>query len=112
MLLLKEEGFIFVSIDDNEVAQLMILMNDVFEENFISNLVWLNKEGGGSSDSKHFRIKREFILCYGKSKELAEISPMKDIKGLNMWRNEESTIFKNLVWVQYYFKVLTSNNSA
>ena len=90
--LLKEEGFIFVSIDDNEVAQLMILMNDVFgEENFISNLVWLNKEGGGSSDSKHFRIKREFILCYGKSKELAEICGT-EITNIERYKSEDEYV--------------------
>ena len=90
--LLKEDGTIFISIDDNEVAQLRLLMNDVFgEENFISNLVWLNKEGGGSSDSKHFRIKREFILCYGKSKELAEICGT-EITNIERYKSEDEYV--------------------
>src|SRR5690554_4264631 len=72
--LLKQDGVIFISIDDNEIQNLTLLMNEIFgEENFIANIVWLNKEGGGSSDSKYFRVKREFILCYGKSKESVEI---------------------------------------
>ena len=70
--LLKDTGVIFVSIDDNEMPQLKLLMDDpdLFgENNFIALLVWENKEGGGSSDSKHFKIKHESILVYAKEKE-------------------------------------------
>src|SRR3989338_4570623 len=50
--ILKNTGVIFISIDDNELAQLKMLCDEVFgEENFIANLIWENKEGGGSSDS-------------------------------------------------------------
>ena len=72
--LLTEDGVIFMSIDDNEMHNLKKISDEIFgEENFVSNLVWLNKEGGGSSDSKLFRVKREFILCYSKNKDLVEI---------------------------------------
>jgi adenine-specific DNA-methyltransferase len=58
--LLKEDGVIFISIDDNEVAQLRLLMDEIFgEDNFVAQIVWENKEGGGGSDSKYFRIKHE-----------------------------------------------------
>ncbi len=67
--LLSDDGVIFISIDDNEQANLKKVCDEVFGEgNFIANLVWANKEGGGSSDSKHFRIRHESILCYGKNK--------------------------------------------
>jgi len=67
--LLKNTGVIFISIDDNEQAQLKLLCDEVFgEENFIANLVWENKEGGGSSDSKHFKIKHEYVVVYAKDK--------------------------------------------
>lgn len=66
--LLRDDGVIFVSIDDNEVANLRLIMDEIFgEENFIAQIVWLNKEGGGGSDSKNFKIKHEYILCYAKS---------------------------------------------
>jgi adenine-specific DNA-methyltransferase len=72
--LLKDDGVIFISIDENEVHNLKQICNEVFgEENFISQLVWENKEGGGSSDSKFFRIKHEYILCYARNSEKAEI---------------------------------------
>jgi adenine-specific DNA-methyltransferase len=42
--LLKDDGVIFVSIDDNEVAQLRLLCDEIFgEENFIANLIWGKK---------------------------------------------------------------------
>jgi len=67
--LLKNTGVIFISIDDNEQAQLKLLCDEVFgEENFIANLVWENREGGGSSDSKHFKIKHEYVVVYAKNK--------------------------------------------
>ena len=46
--LLKKDGMIFISINDIELAQLKILCDDIFDEkNFIANLVWENREGGG-----------------------------------------------------------------
>jgi len=63
--LLKDEGVIFVSIDDNEVAQLRLLMDEVFgEENFVAEFVWTGKSG--SEDDSHIRNNKEFILCYAK----------------------------------------------
>lgn len=64
--LLTDKGVIIISIDDNEVAQLKLLMNEVFhEENFIAQLVWKKKSGGGS-DTKYFAIDHEYILVYAK----------------------------------------------
>lgn len=46
--LLKENGMIFVSIDDNEVHNLRLLMNEIFgEENFIDSIIWKKRYGGG-----------------------------------------------------------------
>ncbi|HIP54326.1 MAG TPA: site-specific DNA-methyltransferase, partial [Sulfurimonas autotrophica] len=63
--LLKEDGVIFVSIDDNEVAQLRLLMDEIFgEENFVAQFVWTGKSG--SEDDSHIRNNKEYILCYAK----------------------------------------------
>lgn len=65
--LLKQDGVIFVSIDDNEVHNLRLLMNEIFgEENFIEQLIWKCRAGGGA-DSKFFSNDHEYILCYSKS---------------------------------------------
>ena len=72
--LLTEDGVIFISIDDNEVENLRKVCDEIFgESNFIADLIWANKEGGGSSDSKLFRIKNEHILCFSRDIEKVEI---------------------------------------
>ena len=72
--LLSDDGVIFISIDDNEVENLKKVCDELFgEQNFVANLIWANKEGGGSSDSKLFRIKNEHILCFAKNIEKIEI---------------------------------------
>ncbi|MEF2966531.1 site-specific DNA-methyltransferase [Paenibacillus sp. M1] len=68
--LLREDGLIFISIDDNEMTNMKKLCDELFgASNFVANLIWANKEGGGGSDSKYFRVKHEYILCYAKSIE-------------------------------------------
>lgn len=67
--LLKDDGVIFVSIDDNEVAQLRLMMDEVFgEENFVANIVW-HKKYGASNDSKYLSEVHDHILLFAKQKE-------------------------------------------
>lgn len=69
--LLKPEGCIYISIDDREQANLKILCDSIFgPANFICNMIWTNNEGGGGSDSKYFKTKHEYILCYAKNSKL------------------------------------------
>lgn len=80
--LLSDDGVILISIDDNEQSNLKKVCDEIFgETNFIVDLKWANKEGGGSSDSRHFRVKDEHILIYGKLKTLVSIKglPVSDI---------------------------------
>jgi adenine-specific DNA-methyltransferase len=67
--LLKENGVLFISIDDNELAELKMLLDDTSlfgEKNFIANLIWKSKSGG-ANDSKFFAIDHEYILVYAKN---------------------------------------------
>jgi adenine-specific DNA-methyltransferase len=65
--LLRDDGVIFISIDDNEVSQLRILMDEIFgEENFVQNIIWQKKKGG-SQDSQDLAKEHEYILMYQKS---------------------------------------------
>lgn len=65
--LLKQTGCVFVSINDIEITNLRRICDEIFgSSNFVADLIWANKEGGGGSDSKLFRIKHEHILCYCK----------------------------------------------
>ena len=60
----------FISIDDNEVAQLKLLMDspDLFgENNFISNIIWRKKKGHGRGDNLVIP-QTEYILLYAKNR--------------------------------------------
>lgn len=64
--LLADDGVIFVSIDDNEVHHLRMLMNEIFgEENFIANFIW-KKKGTTTSTASEVSTLTEFVLCYAK----------------------------------------------
>ncbi|EHD4670759.1 site-specific DNA-methyltransferase [Salmonella enterica subsp. enterica serovar Infantis] len=64
--LLREDGVIFISIDDNEQSQLKVLCDEIFGEmNFISNIANINNPKG-RSDDKYIARSHEYILCYKK----------------------------------------------
>ena len=64
--LLREDGVIFISIDDHEVHNLRILMNEIFgEENFVAEIVW---EGALKNDSRFVSVSHDYIVCYARSK--------------------------------------------
>lgn len=65
--LLREDGVIFVSIDDHEVHNLRMLMNEVFgEENFVAELVW-QKKYAVSNDHQGVSPVHEYVLVFQKS---------------------------------------------
>ena len=65
--LLRDDGLIFVSIDDHEVHNLRLLMNEIFgEENFVGGFVWRKKAGAGA-DAKLFFRQHEYILMFAKN---------------------------------------------
>ena len=67
--LLREDGAIFVSIDDNEVHHLRNLMDEVFgEENFVATVVW-EKVYAPKSSAKYFSENHDFVVAYAKRKE-------------------------------------------
>ena len=64
--LLTDDGVIFISIDDNEQANLKKLCDEVFgEENFVANISW-QKTYSPRNDSKGVPTEVEYILVYGK----------------------------------------------
>lgn len=71
--LLREDGVIFVSIDDNEVHHLRMLMNEVFgEENFISQIV-VKSNPRGSQSSHLIGVLHEYIIVFAKEKAAVDI---------------------------------------
>lgn len=64
--LLRKDGVIFISIDDNEVHNLRRLCNEVFgEDNFIDCLIWKKRYGGGAKE-KYLVSLHEYVLMYAK----------------------------------------------
>lgn len=96
--LLCADGLIFVSIDDNELANLKLVLDEVFgEDNFITNIVWKHTQQS-KNDEPYFSRHHNSILVYRKSDKLDKIrvertesdnkaysNPDNDPKGL--WRS-------------------------
>jgi len=72
--LLCEDGLMFVSIDDHELHNLLMLLIEVFgEENSIGIFVWQFKKGGGS-DNTGVVNDHEYVICFSKSASVASLS--------------------------------------
>ncbi|MFQ5686391.1 MAG: site-specific DNA-methyltransferase, partial [Candidatus Scalindua sp.] len=66
--LLRDDGVIFVSIDDNEVQNLRLLLNEIFgEENFITQLIWKSRQIVDSRAQNGVSNDHEYVIVYSKS---------------------------------------------
>lgn len=67
--LLSEGGLIFISIDDNEVATLKMLMDEIFAEGlFINQFVW-QRNSSNKTEKDKFTINTEYVLLYAKDSD-------------------------------------------
>jgi adenine-specific DNA-methyltransferase len=65
--LLRQDGVIFVSIDDNEVHNLRLLMNEIFgEENFVAEFVWKRRASSALAE-KLVSMDHEYVISYQKA---------------------------------------------
>ena len=65
--LLRQDGVIFVSIDDNEVHNLRLLMSEIFgEENFLAELIW-ERAYSPKNDAKYISNSHDYVLMYVKN---------------------------------------------
>jgi adenine-specific DNA-methyltransferase len=65
--LLRDDGVIFISIDDNESANLKVLCDEIFgSENFVSQFAW-QKIHSTKNDAKHVSVNHEYIFLYSKN---------------------------------------------
>ena len=64
---LRPDGAIFVSIDDNEVHHLRVIMDDIFGgHNFVASFVW---EGVKKNDARFVSVAHDYVLCYARNKD-------------------------------------------
>ncbi len=67
--LLRDDGAIFITIDDNEVHHLRALMDEVFgEDNFVATVIW-QKIFSPKNTARHFSQDHDFILVYARDAE-------------------------------------------
>lgn len=88
--LLREDGAIFVSIDDNEVHHLRMLMDEVFnEDNFIANFVW-QKKYGPANDARGVSPTHEHVIGYAfNSKIWKPILHERNTEQLSAFKNPD-----------------------
>lgn len=66
--LLSDDGVIFISIDDNEVFNLKLILNEIFGlNNFVGNIIW---ETATDNNPRQISVEHEYVLCYAKNKTL------------------------------------------
>ena len=93
--LLKKSGLIFISIDDNEVAQLKMLCDEIFDEkNFIASLPTIMNLKG-NQDQFGFAGTHEYTLVYAKDIAEAKVNEfLIDDEDWESWEEDENGYFK------------------
>ncbi|MDK2080407.1 site-specific DNA-methyltransferase [Aliarcobacter butzleri] len=77
--LLKDDGVIFISIDDNEVANLRKLCDEIFgEDNFLGEVIW---ETATDNNASQISIEHEYILCFCRNKDYQDKWQIESEKG-------------------------------
>ena len=88
--LLREDGIVFISIDDCEVHSLKKMCDEIFgEDNFLANIIW-EKRFTRSNNSKTFATLTEHVLCFRKSGELSEVKEPRNEKADSTYSNPDS----------------------
>jgi adenine-specific DNA-methyltransferase len=85
--LLRDDGVIFISIDDNEVVNLRKLCDEIFgEENFVANIVW-QKKYAVSNDDPGIAPMHDHILVYRKTESFNRNLLLRTQKQLQRYKN-------------------------
>lgn len=80
--LLRQDGVIFVSIDDNEVHNLRLMMNEIFgEENFVAQVIW-ERAYAPVNLKHHFSESHDYIICFARN--------IQQLEKLSLSRGEET----------------------
>lgn len=93
---LSEDGAIFVSIDDNEVASLRLLMDEIFgSQNFVANILW-QKKYAVANDHKTIAPMHDFVIVFQKSpKWKRNLLPRGDDKNSQYKFEDAGGVFRN-----------------
>ena len=88
--LLADDGAIFISIDDNELYHLRLLMDEIFgEENFLANIAW-EKRYSRNNDAKLFYSKKDAILVFRKTPDLKILRETRTDEADSQYKNPDN----------------------
>jgi adenine-specific DNA-methyltransferase len=88
--LLRDDGVIFISIDDNEVHHLRMMMDEIFgEENFLANIAW-EKRYTRSNNAKLFYSLKDAILVYRRSPAVEILREGRTTKSNAIYKNPDN----------------------
>lgn len=106
--LLRQDGVIFVSIDDNEVHNLRMMMNEVFgEENFVAQLIW-ERAYAPVNLKHHFSESHDYIVCFARNiEQLSKLSLKRSDEADARYKNPDNDL--RGVWQSDNFSVGPAN---
>ncbi|MBO7596881.1 MAG: site-specific DNA-methyltransferase [Bacteroidales bacterium] len=106
--LLSEDGVIFISIDDNEQANLKLICDEIFGAyNFVNNVIW-EKKYSPQNDAKWLSDSHDFIVVYAKCKEIWRPNLLSRTEEMNArYKNPDND--PREVWKTADFSVRTYN---
>ena len=86
--LLANNGLMFISIDDNELAPLIMLCDELFgNENHVETIIWKNKYGAGAKTVGFISV-HEYILCYSKT-SIQDLTSELDEDGQSAYKKKD-----------------------
>lgn len=87
--LLRDDGVIFISIDDNEAANLKLLCDEVFgAENFVVQIIW--KKRSTPPNDKIIGTQHDYILCYVKANQTGLQLRQREVEQLTRYQNPDN----------------------
>jgi adenine-specific DNA-methyltransferase len=110
--LMSDEGVIFVSIDENEVQHLRMLLDEIFgEENFVETFIWKSRLGKGATAKETAKL-HEYVVCYAKDIDLIDFKTDRRVtetngkERLRQWgqgdrREDRPTMFYSITSEKY-----------
>lgn len=95
--LLKEDGVIFVSIDENEQHHIRMLMDEIFGElNQVATFAWAGRGGKGGTTTL-IELNHEYVECYAKNIKSIQIKPVTTIQPEGNYRDEKGSYKRELL---------------
>lgn len=98
--LLKDNGMIYISIDDNEIWALHLLCNEIFwENNFVAKFIW-EKIHTIKANARLFSTKQEYVLCYARNIDLLNIKYLERTEK-QLWEYKNPDKDPRWVWARW-----------